>query len=183
MTDQPLTRRQLRDQQDPPPVEAPKTRREVRDLERMRELQSSTEPVELPTTTGPSSILEPKALVLESVPDLTNLSVVLPDSGSVLTTGSIELPWLKSETGQTQVIAAAEDADTALAETYSDTNTLGITPIPARHHERTRRRSSVFPTRLRKGWGVVHLVLVSAFLLLALLVGLLAAYMLGIISL
>ena len=183
MTDQPLTRRQLREQQGLPAEEAPKTRREVRDLERMREIQSSTEPVELPTTTGPSSILEPKALVLDSVPDVTNMSVVLPDSGSVLTTGSIELPWLKTETGQTQVIAAAEDADIALAESFSDVNTLGIAPIPARNHERTRRRSSVFPTRLRKGWGVVHLVMVSAFLLLALLVGLLAVYMLGIVSL
>lgn len=165
-------------------TDKPLTRREARDIERQREMRLSGEPAELPVSSNQSATLEPKTLVVESVPDITNITMVLPDSGAVLTTGSIELPWLnKADTGQTQVIAEAAEADTALAEGTVDTNSIGIAPIAARHHERTRRRSSVFPTRLRKGWGVVHLVLVSAFLLLAMLCGLLAAFFLGLITL
>jgi len=162
--------------------EQPLTRREARDLERLREVQAKQDPDILPISSIHSASLEPTTLVVDTVPDITNMVVTLPDAGGVITTGAIELPWLKTETGQTQVINEAAVADNAIAETAVDTNSIGITPVAARQHERTRRRVSVFPTRLRKGWGVVHLVMVSAFLLLALLCGLLAAFFLGIIT-
>jgi len=122
----------------------PLTRREARDLERRRELQGSPNPDEVPVSTGQTPALEPNTLVVETVPDITNLSLVLGESGAVLTTGPIELSWLKADTGQTQVVAEAADADSALAESAVDTNSVGITPIPARQHERTRRKASVF---------------------------------------
>lgn len=162
--------------------EQPLTRREARDLERMREVQSSQERYVLPDSNLHSTALEPKTLVVDAVPDITNMVMALPETGAIITTGAIDLPWLKTETGQSQVVQEASEADKAIADTTVDTNSIGITPIPARNHERTRRRASVFPTRLRKGWGVVHLVMVSGFLLFALLCGLLAAFFLGIIT-
>ncbi|MEN9715178.1 MAG: hypothetical protein RJA35_645 [Actinomycetota bacterium] len=190
-------------------TDKPMTRREARELERLRELEAKGYPVttgslpvlpesveaeaeavaevafdDAPPITGQSSVLEPKALVVEDpAPDLNNMSVVLPESGAVLTTGAIELPWLKSvDTDTTQVVYAAETADEAKSAEVEESVVSGIEPIPARIHERTRRKASVFPNRLRRGWGVVHLVLVSSFIIFALLCALIASILLGVIK-
>lgn len=166
-------------------TEQPMTRREARELERLKAVQSETNEVGnyFPKTGSTSTVLEHTSLVVEAVPDLNNLSLVLPESGSVLTTGSIELPWLKSEadTGQVEVVEAAEEADLASEAEVTENVVTGIQPIPARNHQRSRRKASVFPDRLRKGWGVVHLVLVSGFVLFALFVAFAASLLLGLI--
>ena len=166
-------------------TEQPMTRREARELERLKAVQSETNEVGnyFPKTSSTSTVLEHTSLVVEAVPDLNNLSLVLPESGSVLTTGSIELPWLKSEadTGQVEVVEAAEEADLASEAEVTENVVTGIQPIPARNHQRSRRKASVFPDRLRKGWGVVHLVLVSGFVLFALFVAFAASLLLGLI--
>ncbi|MEY2915193.1 MAG: hypothetical protein RL454_122 [Actinomycetota bacterium] len=170
-------------------TEQPMTRRQARELERQRAQaaingQSDLSEPDFTPTTGQLSVIEPKSLVVtEPTPDLANLSVVLKESGATLTTGSIELPWLKEvEVDDTAVIEAAAVADVAHDAEITESVISGIDPIPARIHERSRRRKSVFPTRLRKGWGVVHLVLVSAFVLFALFVALVASILLGIIK-
>lgn len=163
----------------------PMTRREARELERLK--ASQTEPTEIgnyfPKTGSTSTVLEHTSLVVEAVPDLNNLSLVLPESGSVLTTGAIELPWLKpeAETGQVEVIEAAAEADHAAEAEVLENTVTGIQPIAARNHQRSRRKASVFPDRLRKGWGVVHLVLISGFVLFALFVAFAASLLLGLI--
>lgn len=163
----------------------PLTRREARELERLQ--ANAADPTEVgnyfPKTGPTSTVLEPKSLVVEAVPDLNNLSVLLPDSGSVLTTGAIELPWLKPEatTGQVEVIEAADSADHAATAEFNENTVSGIAPIAARSHQRSRRKASVFPDRLRKGWGLVHLVLISGFILFALFVAFAASLLLGLI--
>jgi len=98
--------------------------------------------IQLPAT-GPIKILEPTAIVVDAVPGITNMSVVLPDSGIVIQTGAIDLPWLKAESREIQVVTEAAAVADAAAGTEAPTT--GINPIPARVHERTRRKASVFP--------------------------------------
>lgn len=180
--------------------EQPMTRRQARELERQQataaingvtletpaeqRLQADSEAPSYVPSTGQLPVVEPTSLVItESAPDVTNISVVLPESGARLTTGAIDLPWLKEpEVDDSAVVDAAEAADVAHFAEVAESTVTGIEPIAARIHERTRRRKSVFPTRLRKGWGVVHLVLVSAFVLFALFVALMASILLGVIK-
>ena len=137
---------------------------------------------ELFPRSGPIDIVvDTNSIVIEMPKDITNSTLVVPDSGVVLTTGSITLPNIKADTGEITVIAAAEAADTALASEKREFAVTGIEPLPARRHMRSRKRSSVFPTRLRKGMGQVYLVLFSAIITAAVLGILAAAYMLGII--
>jgi hypothetical protein len=168
-------------------TEQPMTRREARELERRREQASSGSAVaeELPRT-GPIEIETDTAsnqIVVESVADVTNMTIILPESGVTLTTGAIELPVLKPETGEVEIVSAAAAADVAHDREQIENTVTGITPIAARVHQRSRKRSSVFPTKLRQGWGVVHLVLVSAFILLAIFLALVGAVLLGAIKL
>jgi len=169
----------------------PLTRREARELERLREIPGYVSKIDPETVddfhpvSGPVGLLEPKSLVIEDpIQDLGNLNVVLPESGAVLTTGAIDLPWLKLADPDTEsIVVSASEADASTAAELSEGAISGIDPIPARTYARTRRKASVFPTRLRKGWGVVHLVALSAFVLFALLCALIASMMLGVIKL
>jgi hypothetical protein len=150
------------------------------------EAPAAVEPevVDLFPRSGPIDIVtDTNSIVIEMPKDITNSTLVIADSGVVLTTGSITLPNLKADTGEISVIAAAEAADTALNKEKRDYSVEGIQPLPARVHMRSRKRSSVFPTRLRKGMGQVYMVLFSAVMTAAVLGILVAAYMLGIIHL
>jgi len=131
---------------------------------------------------GPIDIVsDTNSIVIEMPKDITNSTLLIADSGVVLTTGSITLPTIKADTGEISLVAAAEAADAALAGEKREFVVTGIEPQPARRHMRSRKRSSVFPTRLRKGMGQVYLVLFSAIMTAAVLGMLIAAYMLGII--
>ena len=158
--------------------EQPLSRREARDRERL--LANGVETAE-----------KPAEIVVTDIPDIENLSLILPESGAVLTTGAIELPWLKSDDSVTAVAEAAtveaasnaESADMALANTMESEQVSGIEPRPARTHIRSRKKASVFPNRLRQGWGAVHMVAVSGFVLFTVLVALIGAVLLGAIRL
>jgi hypothetical protein len=169
-------------------TEQPMTRRQARELERRRDQLGSgdsavaedfprTGPIEIETDTASNQI------VVDSVTDVTNMTLILPESGVTLTTGAIELPVLKPETGEIEIVSAAAAADVAHDQEQIANTVTGITPIAARVHQRSRKRASVFPTKLRQGWGVVHLVLVSAFILLAIFLALVGAVLLGAIKL
>ena len=181
MTDQPLSRREARarerGQLQPPTADAGELASNTSESI-VFELQD-----EVSHVTSQIELLEPKSLVMETAPpDLTNLNLVLPDSGAVLTTGSIELPWLKEQHQTNVIVTAGVIADTEALNSVTESTVTGINPIPARRFEKTRRRNSVFPNRLRKGWGIVHMVMLSGFVLLALSLGMLATFMLGIIK-
>lgn len=168
-------------QETPKPVAA--TRRS-RTAEARAAEQASTDKTTDLFRSGPIDIVsDTNSLVIDMPKDITNSTLVIADSGVVLTTGSITLPTLKPETGEISLVAAGEAADAALAVEKREFVVTGIEPQPARRHMRSRKRSSVFPTRLRKGMGQVYLVLFSAIMTAAVLGMLIAAYMLGIIHL
>ena len=160
------------------PFEAqPVSRREARQSERQ------FEDIQLPST-GPIKSLEPTAIVVDAVRDITNMTVVLPGSGAVLNTGAIDLPWIaKTDTGQVEIVEAAVEADSAKTADIAETIATGINPIPARTNEGGKRKSSVFPSKLRKGWGAVHLVGLSAFLVFVTFTLFVASILLGVIKL
>jgi len=164
---------------------SPLTRREARELERRREhlaLNGLTADDDALPVTGPIEVVagtQSNSIVVSNLPDVANMTLVLPDSGALLKTGAIELPVIKPDTGQIAIVDAAASADANREFEQLDNAVSGIEPVAARVHQRTRRRSSVFPTRLRQGWGVVHLVLISGFILLAIFCALLGAIMLG----
>jgi hypothetical protein len=162
-------------------TEQPLTRRELRELERARAERAYDEPETddyVSPLTGPIN-LEPKSLVVAAVPDITNISLVIPETGELLKTGAIELPVLNLDTAEVAQVEAAETADKSLLKERTESVVLGIEPIPARRHTRSRKRSSVFPTNIRRGWGNVYLVLFTAILSVALFGVYLAALMLG----
>jgi hypothetical protein len=165
-------------------TERPLTRRELRELERTQSEDAydndGTDDYVSPLT-GPIN-LEPKSLVVAAVPDITNISLVIPETGELLKTGSIELPVLNADTAEVAKVEAATQADKALLTERTESVVLGIEPIPARRHTRSRKRSSVFPTNLRRGWGNVYLVLSTAILSVAVFGVYLVALMLGFIK-
>lgn len=165
-------------------TERPLTRRELRELER-KQAETAYDNDEsddyVSPLTGPIN-LEPKSLVVAAVPDITNISLVIPETGELLKTGAIELPVLNVDTAEVAKVEAATQADKALLTERTESVILGIEPIPARRHTRSRKRSSVFPTNLRRGWGNVYLVLSSAILSVAVFGVYLAALMLGFIK-
>jgi hypothetical protein len=131
---------------------------------------------------GPIDIVsDTNSIVIEMPKDITNSTLLIADSGVVLTTGSITLPPIKADTGEISLVAAAEAGDAALAGEKREFVVTGIEPLAARRHLRSRKRSSVFPTRLRRGMGQVYLVLFSAIMTATVLGMLIAAYMLGLI--
>lgn len=165
-------------------TERPLTRRELRELER-KQAETAYDNDEsddyVSPLTGPIN-LEPKSLVVAAVPDITNISLVIPETGELLKTGAIELPVLNVDTAEVAKVEAATQADKALLTERTESVILGIEPIPARRHTRSRKRSSVFPTNLRRGWGNVYLVLSTAILSVAVFGVYLAALMLGFIK-
>ncbi len=165
-------------------TERPLTRRELRELERTQSenaYDNDGSDDYVSPLTGPIN-LEPKSLVVAAVPDITNISLVIPETGELLKTGSIELPVLNVDTAEVAKVEAATQADKALLTERTESVVLGIEPIPARRHTRSRKRSSVFPTNLRRGWGNVYLVLSTAILSVAVFGVYLAALMLGFIK-
>lgn len=130
---------------------------------------------------GPIDVVpDTNSLVIEMPKDITNSTMVIADGGVTLTTGSITLP--KLDTGEISLVVAAEAADLAVQEDKRDQIVTGIEPLPARRHSRSRKRQSVFPTKLRRGMGQVYIVLFSAILTASVLGLAVIAYMLGYIK-
>ena len=177
--DTPLSRRELRERERPNTAAVTPGDSLFGQLVEFSENHPIDE-IQFPST-GPIKILEPTALVVDAVPDITNMSMILSDSGVVIQTGAIDLPWLKTDSAELQEVTDAANAADAASKV--DAAQTGITPIPARVHERTRRKASVFPSKLRRGWGIVYLTALSAFLLGAVFCAFLAAFMLGLIKL
>ena len=136
---------------------------------------------ELFPRSGPIDVVQDtNSLVIEMPRDITNSTMVIADGGVTLTTGSITLP--KLDTGEINLVVAAEAADAAVQEDKRDQIVTGIEPLPARRHQRSRKRQSVFPTKLRRGMGQVYIVLFSAILTAGVLGLVVIAYMLGYIK-
>jgi hypothetical protein len=171
------------------PAEVPLTRKQLREQERLKsESVGGTSEVAadeyISVSTGSIGMEpEPKSFVVEAVPDITNMTITISETGEqlqtgsiplpaavtgvTLQTGSITLPTVTSSTGEIQLVKIGNSADQELTLERAEGAIGGIAPIPARKHLRARRSNRVFPTRLKKGKGQVYFALFSIIVMVA----------------
>lgn len=159
------------------------TRKQLRELERHRSeaIGGNSQVAEdefIAVSSGSIGLdPEPKSFVVEAVPDITNMTIKISETGEQLQTGSIPLPaavpgvsvqtgsitlpTMISATGEIQLVSIGEAADLELAAERNEGTVSGIQPMPARKHLRARKSNRVFPTNLKKGKGQVYLALFS----------------------
>jgi len=185
-----------------------KSRRELRDLEKLKD-SASTDRAPLfddHTLTGsvpevelPDIFLEPvtgsnfgstanlgiepvtASIILDSVPDLLGGSIVLSGSGPAVTTGSILLPTVDPTTGSITVILESEKADEAVAEDSLNSFVSSVAPIRAAGIAKTRAKVVELTLINRKGQGQVYAVMSTVVLMITVGALTVAAFMLGII--
>jgi hypothetical protein len=185
-----------------------KSRRELRDLENLKD-SASTDRAPLfddHTLTGsvpevelPDIFLEPvtgsnfgstanlgiepvtASIILNSVPDLLGGSIVLSGSGPAVTTGSIQLPTVDPTTGSITVILESEKADEAVAEDSLNSFVSSVAPIRAAGIAKTRAKVVELTLINRKGQGQVYAVMSTVVLMITVGALTVAAFMLGII--
>jgi hypothetical protein len=185
-----------------------KSRRELRDLENLKD-SASTDRAPLfddHTLTGsvpevelPDIFLEPvtgsnfgstanlgiepvtASIILDSVPDMLGGSIVLSGSGPAVTTGSIQLPTVDPTTGSITVILESEKADEAVAEDSLNSFVSSVAPIRAAGIAKTRAKVVELTLINRKGQGQVYAVMSTVVLMITVGALTVAAFMLGII--
>lgn len=125
---------------------------------------------------------ETNSIILPTLPDITGSSFAVPQSNIVVRTGAIDLPQQQNPvTGEITLIVQPEpivevaEAKPELATETGKVGIIGIEPVPARSLPK-KSKEQVFPGRLRKGWGVVYLVLGIALLMATLAAGIFFAY-------
>lgn len=160
------------------------SRKQLREIERQRSeaiggVTQVAEDEYIPVSTG-SIGLEPeaKSIVVTAVPDITNMSIKISETGEqlqtgsitippaavpgvTLQTGSIALPVMSSATGEITLVNIGDTADALILGERTEGVVSGISPIPARKHLRARRSNKVFPTKLKKGKGQLYFALFS----------------------
>lgn len=185
-----------------------KSRRELRDLENLKE-SAPAEKAPLfddHTLTGsvsvaptPDIFLEPEtgsnfgstanlgiepvtaSIILESVPDMLGDSIVLSGSGKAVTTGSIQIPAVDPTTGSITVILESEKADEAVAEDSLNSFVSSVAPIRAAGIAKTRAKVVELTLINRKGQGQVYAVMSTVVLMITVGALTVAAFMLGIL--
>jgi hypothetical protein len=182
------------------------SRRERREAEK-KGSSAQVAPVsfEEPTMTGPSQtikepdiFLEPvksadfgstsnlgaepvtASIIINTVPDLENSTIVISGTGATMTTGSIEVPNVDPTTGSIAVIAASEEADEALVEDSLNSFVSSVAPIRAAGIAKTRAKTVELTLVTRKGQGQVYAVMSTAVLMITIGALIVAAFMLGI---
>jgi len=185
-----------------------KSRRELRDLESLKE---SAAPEKAPlfgdyTLTGsvpqvasPDVFLEPVAgsnfgstanlgiepvtasIILDRVPDMLGDSIVISGSGPAVTTGSIQIPAVDPTTGSITVILESEKADEAVAEDSLNSFVSSVAPIRAAGIAKTRAKVVELTLINRKGQGQVYAVMSTVVLMITVGALTVAAFMLGMI--
>lgn len=160
------------------------SRKQLREIERQRSeaiggVTQVAEDEYIPVSTG-SIGLEPeaKSIVVTAVPDITNMSIKISETGEqlqtgsitippaavpgvTLQTGSIALPAMNSATGEITLVNIGDTADALILGERAEGVVTGIAPLPARKHLRARRSNKVFPTKLKKGKGLLYFALFS----------------------
>lgn len=185
-----------------------KSRRELRDLENLKD-SAPTDKAPLfddHTLTGsvsvvasPDIFLEPvtgsnfgstanlgiepvtASIILDSVPDMLGGSIVLSGSGPAVTTGSIQIPAVDPTTGSITVILESEKADEAVAEDSLNSFVSSVAPIRAAGIAKTRAKVVELTLINRKGQGQVYAVMSTVVLMITVGALTVAAFMLGIL--
>lgn len=130
---------------------------------------------------------ETNSIILPTLPDITGSTFTVPESNIVVRTGAIELPQQPTTmTGEITLVVQPEpivEYSEPKSELPVDTGKVGIVgiePVPARALPK-KGKEKVFPGRLRKGWGVVYLVLGIALLMAVMATAVFFAYVYKII--
>jgi hypothetical protein len=185
-----------------------RSRRELRDLENLKESASAdraplfddhTLTGSVPEIPAPDIFLEPvtgsnfgstanlgiepvtASIILDSVPDMLGGSIVLSGSGPAVTTGSIQIPTVDPTTGSITVILESEKADEAVAEDSLNSFVSSVAPIRAAGIAKTRAKVVELTLINRKGQGQVYAVMSTVVLMITVGALTVAAFMLGIL--
>jgi hypothetical protein len=185
-----------------------KSRRELRDLENLKESASAdraplfddhTLTGSVPEVPTPDIFLEPvtgsnfgstanlgiepvtASIILDSVPDMLGGSLVLSGSGQSVTTGSIQIPAVDPTTGSITVVLESEKADEAVAEDSLNSFVSSVAPIRAAGIAKTRAKVVELTLINRKGQGQVYAVMSTVVLMITVGALTVAAFMLGIL--
>jgi hypothetical protein len=185
-----------------------RSRRELRDLENLKESAAAdraplfddhTLTGSVPEAPAPDIFLEPvtgsnfgstanlgiepvtASIILDSVPDMLGGSIVLSGSGPAVTTGSIQIPAVDSTTGSITVILESEKADEAVAEDSLNSFVSSVAPIRAAGIAKTRAKVVELTLINRKGQGQVYAVMSTVVLMITVGALTVAAFMLGIL--
>jgi hypothetical protein len=145
----------------------------VADLENDEELDFPTALFKEPQT---------NSITIAQVPDALTSDIVT-ESGETLKTGAIDLPLLNN-TGSIPIITVVPETidEAAINADMGDPTTAGIPPIRAGSVMNSSAKVGVLPIKNRRSEGQVILLATSSILLVTLGAGVLALYMLEIIS-
>lgn len=135
---------------------------------------------------SPGLLVEPttNSIVIDQVQDLTNYTATVSETGEILTTGAIQLPILTNidtETGEIAVIAEAEALDEAIALDNATGFINTIAPMRVTGIVNAAKKFRVIPTNLKRGKNHPYLVLTAAIVMVAIGVLTVSAFMLKII--
>ena len=185
-----------------------KSRRELRDLENLKDsaapekaplFDDHTLTGSIPQVASPDIFLEPvtgsnfgstanlgiepvtASIILDKVPDMLGDSIVLSGSGPAVTTGSIQIPTVDPTTGSITVILESEKADEAVAEDSLNSFVSSVAPIRAAGIAKTRAKVVELTLINRKGQGQVYAVMSTVVLMITVGALTVAAFMLGMI--
>jgi hypothetical protein len=203
-TDEPLTRRQLREMEkltgsdfaaeveDDIEFELPFTSDLAEQIPlEVEEQPALVEPIsytnnEALFNLSPGLLVEPttNSIVIDQVQDLTNYTATVSETGEILTTGAIQLPILTNidtETGEIAVIQEAEALDNAIALDNATGFINTIAPMRVTGIVNAAKKFRVIPTNLKRGKNHPYLVLTAAIVMVAIGGLTIAAFMLKII--
>ena len=202
-TDEPMTRRQLREMEkltgsdfsmDSEPdyeVELPFTSDLAEQVPtQVEEAPQLVEPIVYSNdnlfNVSPGLLVEPttNSIVIDQLQDLTNYTATVSGTGEILTTGAIQLPILTNidtETGEIAVIEEAEKLDEAIAIDNATGFINTIAPMRVTGIVNAAKKFRVIPTNLKRGKNHPYLVLTAAIVMVAIGGLTIAAFMLKVI--
>lgn len=120
------------------------------------------------------------SIIIENVPDLENNQIIIASTGTIMTTGSIEVPTIDPTTGSIAVITDASQADESIVEDSLNSFVSSVAPIRAAGIAKTRAKTIELTLVTRKGQGQVYAVMSTAVLMITVGALVIAAFMLGI---
>jgi hypothetical protein len=188
-SDQPLTRRQLRERarltgeeyiEDVPAAPVTYEARlpydedlveQVPELAQTAPISTVEEPEQAPSfSASPGMIIEPvtNSIVIDNVQDLNNYTATIDSTGEILTTGSIQIPvnFVDTSSGEIQVIEEAQLLDAAIQADNGAGYISSVAPMRVTGIVQAMARSRVIPVNLRRGKLIPYLALAMGVLIL-----------------
>lgn len=134
---------------------------------------------------SPGLVIEPitNSIMIDQVQDLTNYTATISETGEILTTGAIQLPieLTDNSTGEIQIIQEAAALDSAIQVDNATGFINTIAPMRVTGVVNAVSKFKVIPTNLKRGSSHPYLVLAAAIGMVALGSLVVAAFWLRII--